>query len=172
MTFDLIELATKKGIIVIEPAGNGDTSGDPVGNNLDDFKNARENKVLDRTPGNAEFKDSGAIMVAAASDRNGHSKMKSTNFGNRIDCFAWGENVFTTNNPAELPGPYLPDFNGTSSASAIIAGAAIVVQSIVEASGKPRLSPAQMRDILSQNGTSGNRIGVMPNLKKIIDDVL
>ena len=172
MTFDLIELATKKGIIVIEPAGNGDTSGDPVGNNLDDFKNAWENKVLDRTPGNAEFKDSGAIMVAAASDRNGHSKMKSTNFGNRIDCFAWGENVFTTNNPAELPGPYLPDFNGTSSASAIIAGAAIVVQSIVEASGKPRLSPAQMRDILSQNGTSGNRIGVMPNLKKIIDDVL
>jgi hypothetical protein len=60
----------------------------------------------------------------------------------------------------------------TSSASAIIAGAAIVVQSIVAASGKRRLSPAQMRDILSNNGTASDRIGVMPDLKKIIDDVL
>jgi len=175
MTFDLIELATKKGIIVIEPAGNGDDSNDPVGNNLDDFKNAWENKVLDRTSGNTEFKDSGAIVVAAGSNKNGHSKIKSTNFGNRIDCFAWGEKVFTTDNPAEAPNPsdpYQRDFNSTSSAAAIIAGAAIVVQSIVEASGKPRLSPAQMRDILSNNGTSSPRIGIMPDLKQIIDEAL
>jgi len=175
MTFDLIELATKKGIIVIEPAGNGDTSADPVGNNLDDYKNAWENKVLDRTPTNGDFKDSGAIMVAAASDRHGHSKVKSTNFGNRIDCFAWGTNVFTTSDPAESPDPdrpYLPNFNSTSSAAAIIAGAAIVVQSLVEARGEPRLSPSQIREILSKNGTASGKIGVMPDLKKIIDDVL
>jgi hypothetical protein len=175
MTFDLIELATRKGIIVIEPAGNGDASADPDGNNLDDFKDALENEILKRTPANSHFKDSGAIMVAAASNRNGHSKVKSTNFGKRIDCFAWGTNVFTTNDPAESPDPdrpYLPNFNSTSSAAAIIAGAAIIVQSIVEASGEPRLSPTQMREILSENGTASAKIGVMPDLKKIIDHVI
>jgi hypothetical protein len=29
-----------------------------------------------------------------------------------------------------------------------------------------------MRDILSKNGTASGKIGVMPDLKKIIDDVL
>ncbi|HEV8504235.1 MAG TPA: S8 family serine peptidase [Chitinophagaceae bacterium] len=179
MTFDLIELATKKGIIVIEPAGNGDDSTSPDGNNLDEYKNALENKILDRTSGNNDFKDSGAIMVAAASDQEEHSKLRSSNFGNRIDCFAWGKNVYTADDPAILNDSSRPDpdkpywnFSGTSSAAAIIAGAAIVVQSIVEASDRPRLNPAQMREILSKNGTSSERIGVMPDLKKIIDEVL
>ncbi len=66
---------------------------------------------------------------------------------------------------------YIPHFNGTSSASAIVAGVAIAVQSIAEAAGKKRLGPAQMRETLSHhaNGTpSPDRIGVMPDLKKII----
>lgn len=175
MTFDLIGLATAKGIIVIEPAANGEIADNPVGNNLDDFTNAWGKKILNRTPSNADFRDSGAIMVAGASHSGEHTKTTSTNFGNRIDCFAWGNSVFTADDPALHQNgqrPYWDNFDGTSSASAIIAGAAIIVQSMIDALGKPRLSPAQMRDILSGNGTASDRIGVMPDLRRIINAVL
>ena len=180
--FDAILLATSSGIIVIEAAGNGNLA---RGFNLDEFTDKYRKTILDRESN--DFKngrDSGAILIAGASDvvtivhKQGkkisqHGKTKSSNYGNRIDCYAWGNNVFTTD-PLEVP-PYDFDFSGTSSASAIIAGAAIAIQSIVEASGKQRLSPAEMRDILSNpsNGTvSRNRIGIMPDLRKIIDHAL
>jgi hypothetical protein len=169
MTFDVIELATARGIIVIEAAGNGSLF-ENRGNNLDEFTNRNNKKVLDRT--SDDFKESGAIMVAAASNSDAHGRILSSNYGNRINCFAWGADVYTA---GELSTEYVPDFNGTSSASAIIAGAAIAIQSIVEAAGKPRLTPAQMRDVLSNDSTgtpSRNRIGVMPDLKKIIQGLL
>jgi len=58
-----------------------------------------------------------------------------------------------------------------------VAGIAIAVQSIIEANHCSRLSPKQMRDILSSdlcgtrsaNGRLKDKIGVMPDLKKIID---
>jgi serine protease len=64
-------------------------------------------------------------------------------------------------------------FGGTSGASAIVAGAAVVTQGIARARGQ-NLTPAQMRTLLSDaafNTLSANpaadRIGVMPNLKGI-----
>ena len=167
MTFDVIKLATTKGIIVIEPAGNGSLD-ENLGNDLDEYTDRDGKKILDIT--SPDFKDSGAIIVAAASASNTHRRRPSSNFGNRIDCFAWGTGVYTAGDSTTT---YEPDFNGTSSASAIIAGVAIAVQSTVEASGNPRLTPEQMRDILRNrsNGTSSTsrrRIGVMPDLKKII----
>lgn len=169
VTFDVIELATAKGIIVIEAAGNGSFF-DNIGNNLDEYTRRNNKRILDRT--SRDFKDSGAIVVAAASNSDAHGKMRSSNYGNRIDCFAWGTGVYTT---GDTRTSYETNFNGTSSASAIIAGAALAVQSIMEASGQPRLTPAQMRTFLSdeQNGTSSrNIIGVMPDLKKIIQKAL
>ncbi len=173
MTFDVIELATAKGIIVIEPAGNGSFD-DRQGNNLDDFIDRNNKRILDRT--SLDFKDSGAIMVAAASDSAAHGRRRFSNYGNRIDCFAWGSNVFTTDDPLSAANPLFPynsNFGGTSSASAIIAGVAIAVQSILESSGRSRLSPKEMRDLLSNNGISSrSTIGIMPDLKRIIDKVI
>lgn len=180
--FEKIELATNIGIIVIEAAGNGD---ERRGYKLDDCMDINGKNILDRTSN--DFKESGAIIVGAASAtiRNGkHGKTRTSNYGNRIDCYGWGKKVFTADDPANYPAqtpPYTGNFSGTSSASAIIAGAAIAVQSIAEASGKRLIGPVGpvgtigMRDILSNplNGTgSRNAIGIMPDLKAIIDNVI
>lgn len=177
LIFNEIELASNSGIIVIEAAANGDGS---RGYNLSRFTSQNGKKILDPT-NSADFKDSGAIVVAGASPRltNGkHGKTRSSNYGKRVNCYGWGGGVFTSDDPAQHPNecPYTEDFSGTSSASAIIAGAAVAVQSVYAASrSRGRLSPQQMRDILSNpsNGTgSRNTIGVMPDLKEIIDNVL
>jgi hypothetical protein len=170
--FDAIVLAISSGIIVIEAAGNGNLV---RGFDLGEFINNDGKAILNRE--SEDFRDSGAILIGAASDSvttsGTHGKTRSSNYGSRVDCYAWGNHVFTTD-PFQTP-PYRDDFSGTSSASAIIAGAAIAIQSIVEASGKPRLSPGEMRDILSNpsNGTgSRNKIGIMPDLKTIIDHAI
>ena len=172
LIFRQIELATSSGIIVVEAAANGDNR---RGYNLRTFIDENGNRIFD-----PEFRDSGAILVAAASPsvRNGkHGKRRNSNYGERVNCYGWGSAVFTSDAPARHPNerPYREDFRGTSSASAIIAGAAIAVQSVFEASRQRRLSPRDMRDILSNpsNGTgSRNAIGIMPDLKEIIDNVL
>jgi hypothetical protein len=60
-----------------------------------------------------------------------------------------------------------PGFGGTSGASAIIAGAAIVLQGIARARGT-ELTPSRMRDLLSGpfNTSSPDPIGVMPDLEQ------
>jgi hypothetical protein len=175
--FQAIEHAANNGIIVIEAAGNGDKNRSK-GYNLNDYPDDGK-KILDRN-NRRDFRDSHAIVIGGCSPSvtNGrHGKRKSSNYGNRVDCYGWGSGVFTADNPDVPGGPlYNDDFNGTSSASAIIAGAAVSVQSIIEAAGKMRQNPAEMRSILStpSNGTrsTNNKIGVMPDLKKIIDNVI
>ena len=165
-TFQAIRLATALGVIVIEPAGNGNAKAGK-GNNLDQF-NHNKKRVLN--PGNKSFKDSGAIIVAAATAAVPHQRMRTTNYGQRIDCYAWGEKVATAGIV----------FNGTSSASAIIAGVVMMIQSICEKEKDIRLNPAEMRKLLrnelygtaSANGRKKDKIGSMPDLKKIIDQYL
>ena len=168
--FDAIRLATALGITVVEAAGNGS-------NDLDTFADGGGNLVLNR--GNAAFRDSGAVMVAAASSTAPHTPMNFTNFGSRIDCYAWGENVDTTTSTTTAPfstTAYTGTFNGTSSASPIITGAALAIQGIAESSLGYRFSACQLRTLLSNpaTGTASNnpatdRIGVMPDLQAIIN---
>lgn len=81
--------------------------------------------------------------------------------------------------PPRLMTPYGGVFKDTSAATAVIAGAALSVQGMAQAVLGYRFSPWQLRLILSDpaNGTppqvpqKGN-IGVMPDLKKIIRQVL
>lgn len=183
--FDAIRLAAGNGIIVIEPAGNGDSSG--VGRNLDlwdgyweGVDTGRTLKVGDRNS------DSGAIMVsgcmAAVAPAGAHERVTWQNFGERVNCYAWGESVYTAGygplKEGQLPtinDAYTDDFDGTSAASAIIAGAAILVQHMYEQVWLRRLSPAQIRHALG-NWSTGTRIvhpmgacqiGVMPDLGQI-----
>ena len=168
--FNVIKLATSLGIIVIEPAGNG------PGRNLDLFQDDSSKFVLDINSG--DFKDSGAIMVGSSGSAVPHAREATSNFGNRIDCYAWGENIKTTgrDTASHSRTGYNSNFSGTSGASAIIAGLVIAIQSMREAAGKPRYSPGEMREILRNrsNGTDSESaadiIKVMPDLKKIFDN--
>jgi hypothetical protein len=175
--FDVIRLATALGITVIEAAGNGKKDFGE-GNDLDTYTDYNCRNSLNRL--NPDFRDSGAVIAAAASDGVPHSRIRHSNFGSRIDCYAWGECVSTAGShlgSTEMAiHSYRKKISGTSSAAAIIAGAAILVQSIAESNHHFRLGPKQMREILSNdllgtpsaNGHSIDRIGVMPDLKKII----
>jgi hypothetical protein len=184
-----IELATKNEIVVIEAAGNGGSDFDnPSPFNTNPHNNPNYNK------------DSGAIIVGAAHPQSdplqgtiGGGRWGSSNFGTRVNCFAWGDSVDSLDaDPATGKGTdalgnplTTPVFGGTSAASAIIAGAAIVLQGICQqppAQGLGhRLLPADMRarlsdfstGTLSANSTAANpnadRIGVMPNLELIMN---
>lgn len=157
--FDAIRLAVAVNRVVVEPAGN-------YGDNLSTYLSGE---------------DSGAVMVAAArpTQDNRYPPRDDTNFGSRVDCFAWGEGVLTTgygnhahivDNDTSLYGT----FHGTSSASAIVAGAAVLLQTVYKQAGRP-LSPGQMRLLLSDPdlgtvSTVSDDIGVMPNLARILGE--
>jgi serine protease len=85
--FDAVRLAVALGIVVIEAAGNG-------GNDLDVYTNAMGERIFDRS--HADFRDSGPIMVGAASSDADHNRLGFSNFGSRIDCYGWGEDVVSS----------------------------------------------------------------------------
>lgn len=186
---DKIRQATERGIIVVEAGGNG-------GFDLDQETDDNGNRVFNRTEP-AEFEDSGAIFVGAATAGHPHvrwhgGKFGDTNFGTRIDCYAWGEGIVTTGsvsrptkNDVYFKGGAILDeddfFGGTSGASAIIAGIVLLVQglqmnpSLVPTSGiTGKLGPEDMRRMLREraNGTESlfrdDLIGVMPDFDKIL----
>lgn len=179
--FDTIQLAVALGIIVVEAAGNGD-------NDLDTYTDGAGNQVLNR--GSANFRDSGAIMVGAAESAVPHDRITTanwgwgSNYGSRIDCYGWGQNVTTCGYGDLADGgtpqtEYTDTFGGTSSASPIVTGAVLCVQGVAVNQLGYRFSPGQMRAILADpaNGTAqgggvAGNIGVMPDLRQIIDNVI
>ncbi|ROZ79804.1 S8 family peptidase [Ramlibacter sp. WS9] len=168
---DVIRLATARGIIVVEAAGNGDSD-------LDAWSTGGLQRLNRASP---NFVDSGAIMVGACVSTVPHDRWWASNFGSRIDCFAWGENVTSTgygdldNGGGNADRWYTDTFQGTSSASPIIVSAAALVQSNYQAATGTLLSPGQMRSLLSnpatgtaQGGGVAGAIGVMPDLSAIV----
>ncbi|TAG50267.1 MAG: hypothetical protein EAZ30_00795 [Betaproteobacteria bacterium] len=204
-TFAAIELATQAGITVIEPAGNGRVPGsrdeplDRFSVDLDEIQSyvgratgakaqlRSLNPSTERRPETrpergaaltqlAPYRDSGAIIVGAAtyiaSGRGKWTRLLESNYGTRVDCFAAGERVITLNDR----GGNATEFSGTSSASAIIAGAALMLQGIAQANRGAPLAPRKLRAALKDvaSGTpsvtpSTDKIGVMPNLPKVAE---
>jgi subtilisin family serine protease len=169
VVFDAIRLATSQGIVVVEAAANGSFD-------LDTFEDVLGRKILNRN--SSDFRDSGAIMVGAATSANPHQRLGFSNFGSRIDCYAWGEDIDTTvgSTSGTNTTTYTPFFNGTSGASPIVAGAAVIIQSWRLSQEQPGYAPDVLRGLLSDpttNTPSANpatdRIGVMPDIKKIIE---
>lgn len=168
--YTAIGLATGLGIVVVEAAGNGN-------HNLDNFQQKTSGQfVLRRAGGRA---DSGAILVGGSTSNFPYKRAvvlgEGSCFGTRVDCFAWAENVMTYD-PFANSG-YASSFDGTSSASAIVAGAALLVEGAVQAKTGSRLGPAELRALLADTTPNGNtpsnnpaadQIGVMPNLKYIL----
>ncbi len=177
--FDAIRLAVGNHMVVVEAAGNGD--GEGVGRDLNLWSDPATGRKLSRAVGS----DSGAILVSACASAiapaKAHVRLEFANYGSRIDCYAWGQNVYSAGYgdlpPAtsDVNRKYTKKFGGTSSASAIIAGAAILVQCMAVHVTGDRLKPALVRKLLSYADTgtpvltpSGDlRIGVMPDLEEV-----
>jgi subtilisin family serine protease len=167
--YDAIRVATANGIVVVEAAGNGSVD-------LDLFQDASNRRILDRS--SADFRDSRAIMVGAASAAAPHARLGFSNFGSRIDCYGWGEQIDTTGDgwQGTSATDYTSTFGGTSGASPIVAGAAIILQAVHAQLFGHRMSPTAVRSTLTVSGTSipsanpaVDRIGVMPNLRAQIE---
>jgi serine protease len=176
--FTMIRLATALGITVIE--GSHDGTYDSGVQIAVDLKYAVDNlghHVLD--PDNtAEFRDSLAILVSGSTSGLPHepAPLETFNFGKRVDCYAWGESVYTTRD--DRANPY-GNFAGTSAAMPIIAGAVLLIQGIAEAKFNRKLGPLEMRDLLRDLNTgthskdmTNDLLGVMPNLQAIITNKL
>ncbi len=168
LVFDAIQTATSQGIVVIEAGANGSVD-------LDAFQDVNGKHILNRA--SPDFRDFGAIMVGAASSAAPHQRLGFSNFGSRIDCFAWGQNIDTCGDGWTGMGIniYTTSFGGTSGASPIITGAALLLQSWRVRLGQSRYSPFRLRQLLSDlalnthSASPGtDRIGVMPNLRSII----
>jgi hypothetical protein len=87
-----------------------------------------------------------------------------------VDCYGWSANVWTSFGTGPTDYNY---FSGTSAASAVIAGIAILVQQRAKAClGRP-LTPAEFRNLVRDpsNGTPvaarGKTVGTMPDVRKL-----
>ena len=174
--FDAIRLIVSRGIVVVEAGGNG-------GADLDGWTSPQHQRSLNRDD-RADFADSGAILVGASKSDLPHDRWISpqyvSNYGSRLDCYAWGENIVTAGffpSVTTQSATTTPKVWGKSSgASAIIAGAALMLHGInATKPGRPPLSPTKIRRLLSDPtlGTAQGRavpghIGVMPDLHRII----
>lgn len=170
--YDAIRIATASGVIVVEPAGNGNQ-------NLDDH-NYYGSSFPSGKP------DSGAIIVGAGaacdSGAPARSRLGYSTYGKRVNLQAWGECVTTTGYgvlySADGPDAYYTDrFSGTSSAAAIVAATTVSLSSAYEQLNSVSPSPIWVRNTLTATGTAqnttssgalGGNIGPQPNLAKAL----
>jgi serine protease len=161
--FDAIQYATAKGIVVVEAGGNG-------AQNLDD--------PIFQDKFNRNTRDSGAIIVGAGYSLGNFgtdlSRASFSTYGSRVDVQGWGDWSVTTAGYGTLyssggdPNTYYTStFSGTSSASAMVAGAAADLESVIKAVGGSPGSPSWIRERLVDTGApqSGTQqVGPRPNL--------
>ena len=61
-------------------------------------------------------------MVGAAITAAPHRRLSFSNYGSRIDCYAWGQNVYLRRRlGGDATNTYTASFGGTSGASPIVA---------------------------------------------------
>jgi subtilisin family serine protease len=145
--FDVIQIASARGVVVVEAAGNG----------AEDLDHEAYGGKLDR-----RNRDSGAIMVGAGAPAvdgwKDRSRLDFSNYGSRVDVQGWGRMVATLDY-GDLQGcdvtgrKYTNLFGGTSSASPIVAGAALLVESVVKTDKGCPLSPRDLRALLVETGS-------------------
>lgn len=174
-----IRHAVAQGVIVIEAAGNS-------GFDLDSWSDPTGQHTLDmNAPGHT---DSGAIVVGSSyatvvrdpGGFEGHRRYYTSNYGSRVNNYAWGEQIYTTGygtiaGTSGATNSYTASFGQTSGATAIIAGAAALVQSWYKGAHGEPLTPEAMRATLSNAETATPQamsgegtVGVMPDLAAIM----
>jgi serine protease len=172
--YDAIVQAVGNGRIVVEAAGNG-------GQNLDSSLHQTGNG------GHYPFllaNDSGAIIVGAGAapsafggSTTDRSRLGFSCYGATVDLQGWGERVTTCGYGGFYSAEgtnlwYTNTFNGTSSASPIVASACAALQSIHEQLTGSPLTPAQIKSYLVATGSAqqsganpaSQNIGPRPNV--------
>ena len=160
--FASVRLATASGIHVYSAAGNG-------GIDLDDPSFGGK---FDRT-----VRDSGAVIVGA-SDGPALAAASFSNYGSRLDLHGWGSGVTTAGYGdlfnGGLQSTYTAQFSGTSSATPIVAGAAVQLAGIhAQVTGLP-IAPKQLRKLMLNTGTpttSGPNIGPRPDVRAAVESL-
>lgn len=184
--------ATAKGVLVVAAAGNGAES-------LDDAVYERRPDGFPeswRNPFNPSNPSSGAVLVGAGAPPPGthgrdhgpdRSRLAFSNYGARVDAQGWGREVTTTggfwDRPGDLQGGpeeiawYTDTFSGTSSASPVVVGALAALQGMLQAAGRPPMSPERARAMLRATGSpqqdapgrpASQRIGNRPDIKAAV----
>jgi hypothetical protein len=97
----------------------------------------------------------------------------SAPYGDRVDCFAWGNGVYTCWDDGQGTNDrYIDNFPGTSAATAIVAGAVILLEDVARASHQATLTPQRVRDLLHDQVNTPcpaePKIRRMPNLAALI----
>jgi subtilisin family serine protease len=195
-----IQYATSKGVIVVEAGGNGrDNLDDDIYDNPPELQTPFRD--LWRNPFRRDPVDSGAIIVGAGAPPEGthgitterdRSRLEEfSNYGTMFDAQGWGEQVETCGGAGEVhlgadddeDLQYTNRFSGTSSATAMVAGALGCIQGARKGAGLPPLTPSEARDLLrcswlgelQQSGDRSpvrRRIGSRPNLIKMVTAVV
>ena len=107
------------------------------------------------------------MVGAGAPPRAGYvdrARLDFSNYGSRVDVQGWGRKVATLDygdlQSCQHPDDrrytdrhYTNEFSGTSSASPIVAGAAVLVESWARQTRNAPLAPQAVRDLLRQTGT-------------------
>ncbi|MCX5744616.1 MAG: S8 family serine peptidase [Proteobacteria bacterium] len=126
-------------------------------------------------------RDPGAIMLGAGGPpRPGYTdraRLDFSNYGGRVDVQGWGRKVATLDygdlQACDAPGHrhYTNEFSGTSSASPIVAGAAVLVESAARVTDRV-IAPRALRALLTETGTpqvgAQQHIGPRPDLAKAL----
>lgn len=158
---DVIRVATARGRIVVEAAGNGSCDLD--------------SPVFGGYFGRDPALDSGAIIVGAANRDTARRAYFST-YGSRVDVQSEGDWNVTTTGYGDLYAAegenryYTADFAGTSSASPIVTGAAVALSSVLWFSNGSVFDPRELRELLRREGTpqqgDDGHIGPRPDLRQ------
>jgi hypothetical protein len=154
-----VHMCTDAGVVVVAAAGNGNQNLDgPV---YDAYR---------------ALGDSGAIIVGGGSATTGHFKLSFSTYGERVNVQGWGQSVTTASTGGVEPPPltqqYTFVFNGTSSASSIVAAACASLQSYAVDRLCRRIDdPLALRQLLIDSGIpqgtpAGGHIGPALDLEE------
>ncbi|MEO2161655.1 MAG: S8 family serine peptidase [bacterium] len=160
--FASVRLATASGIHVYSAAGNG-------GHDLDDPSYGAK---FDRT-----VRDSGAVIVGA-SQGSTLTAASFSNHGSRLDLHGWGSGVTSAGYGdlfnGGLRATYTALFSGTSSATPIVAGAAVQLAGIHSQVTGSAIAPKELRSLMVNTGTattSGPNIGPRPDVRAAVESL-
>lgn len=160
--WNAVKTGTDAGVLVVAAAGNG-------GEDLDSAAFATY-----RARGN-----SGAFIVGAGD--SSRSRYSFSTYGSRVDLQGLGGGVASLGYSWQVYGgdhnqAYTNSFSGTSSATPIVTGATVLVQSLAAETIGRRLTPVEMRQLLvatgrPQSGSVAQKIGPLPDLSAALGEL-